>query len=314
MDDIAHIALVDPHAERIRRHHDCRPVIGEIILRLPAFLVRHARMVAPCRDPRLREPVIHLIHRFSGRAVDDAALLPVRLHIAQDEILAILALHHAEGEIRPVKPRAENSRPGKPQAFLHILLDERRRRRGEGRHDGTLRQAVDEAFDLPIRWTEIMPPLRHTVRLIDHDHRERHHGETMREIRRLELLRRHVEQLDPSAIHVTQPLDRLLVGDRAVHIGGGDPLLRQRLHLILHEGDQRRNDDRPLREQHRRDLEADRLPRTCRHDGHHILPGKDGRDHILLYRAECVVAKIFLQHVFGSHSAPPFDSNIFILL
>ena len=305
MDDIAHIALVDAHAECIRRRHDGRTVVGEILLRLSSFLVFHSCMVSSCADAGTFQKVMDLIDCLSRRTVNDAAFLLVRLHVPEEQRFLVRITDDAEGQVRPVESGAEDFRMRKPQALLHILFDSRRRGRCERRDDRFLGKGIDEGLDLPVRRAEIMAPLGDAVRLIDDDHGNRHLREAVSEVGRFQLFRCHVKDLDAAPVHVAQALDRFIIRHRAIHVRSQDALLRQRLHLILHEGNQGRDDDGPVRKHHGRYLKTDGFPGARRHDCQNILLLQDRGNDFLLYRPERIVAKILLQHFTRRHAHPP---------
>ena len=69
MDHIAHVGLVDAHAERIGRHHDRRIVVDETALAFQARVGGHARMVSYSRHALAHEPCGKRIDVFARAAV-----------------------------------------------------------------------------------------------------------------------------------------------------------------------------------------------------------------------------------------------------
>ena len=67
--------------------------------------------------------------------------------------------------------------------------------------------------------------------------------------------------------------------------------------LVLHQGDQGRDDDGHPFHKHRRELVAERLSAARRHQDEGVAPGKDVSDHRLLVSLERREAEIFLQFV-----------------
>ena len=94
---------------------------------------------------------------------------------------------------------------------------------------------------------------------------------------------------------VERQLD-LPFGEHAVDVRRAHAALHERAHLILHEGDQRGDNQCDARQDQRRNLIADGLARARGHDRHDVAPGENGRNHALLPRSECVVAKHVPQH------------------
>ena len=103
VNDIAHIRLVDAHAEGIGSYHNPFPVVNKILLVAVAFLVLQARMVAGGRKTGVIQPVTDLLHQFPGNAVDNAAVLVMLDDIGQNLPEFILGGADFKVEILPVK-------------------------------------------------------------------------------------------------------------------------------------------------------------------------------------------------------------------
>src|SRR5262249_7571350 len=86
--------------------------------------------------------------------------------------------------------------------------------------------------------------------------------------------------------HVAGP--RILRGVEEV---GADPELAQRLHLVGHERDERRDDHSGARPDQRRDLVAQRLAAARRHEHERVTAGDDVADDLLLLAAEGALAE-----------------------
>ena len=68
----------------------------------------------------------------------------------------------------------------------------------------------------------------------------------------------------------------------------------QAVNLVLHQGDERRDDHRDPAEEHRRQLIAERLAAPRGHQNQGILSGKDPVDYLFLKRQEAVEAEMGL--------------------
>ncbi len=77
------------------------------------------------------------------------------------------------------------------------------------------------------------------------------------------------------------------------------PLRESSSDLILHQGDQRRDDERRAVEQERGELIPDRLPGAGRHHGEHVTARERGAHDVLLARAEGRVAEVAAKGVPG---------------
>ncbi len=89
----------------------------------------------------------------------------------------------------------------------------------------------------------------------------------------------------------------LLARDRGIERGGADAELLHRLHLIAHQGDQRRDDDADAIAAERRDLKAQRFAGAGRKEHHGIAARHDLIDHLLLLAAKCGIAVDALQDI-----------------
>ncbi len=134
------------------------------------------------------------------------------------------------------------------------------------------------------------------MRLVDGDEPEVHAVELVGDAR-AESLGRRVHELELTTPEGADTLVSLLRREARVEEGGANSHLLQRVHLVLHQRDERRHDQRGSPEHPSGDLERDRLPRARRHDPDAIATGEHGVDDLLLARAELRVAEDLRQHV-----------------
>ena len=210
MDDVAHVGLVDAHAEGVRGHHDGNAVVDERFLALATVGVAHTGVVAPHGNPLRHELegelLAELVHRLAGGAIDDAAFLGMLAHVIQDPAhLGLLAhLFHAKVEVRAVEARYRGLGIAKPQhgddIRAHTL-------RGGGSKGGEHRphgQRVYELSDLQVRGTKVLAPLAHAMRLVHGDERDAqtarcgHRLGERQKARVFQTLRGHVHDLIPA--------------------------------------------------------------------------------------------------------------------
>ena len=135
------------------------------------------------------------------------------------------------------------------------------------------------------------------MRLVDHEHADRHALERLDEAGRGEALGRDVEQPHAPVAHARERVavlagvalavdQRRTPGDGALEPGD----------LVGHQRDQRRDDDRDLVRAHqRRQLVAERLAGAGRHHDQHVATAERGRHHLLLPGAEGGVAEVLVQ-------------------
>ena len=100
--------------------------------------------------------------------------------------------------------------------------------------------------------------------------------------------RRRVEEVEFAAADPVLDLQDLGIGEGGVQAGGPDPLLPERGHLVVHERDERRNDNPQPRAHERRDLVAQRLPAPGGHEHQRVPAGEHLPDHRLLVAEEPV--------------------------
>ena len=147
------------------------------------------------------------------------------------------------------------------------------------------------------------------MRLVDGEAGDRRLGEEASKRRGREALRRHVEKSQPARAHGALGVAALGRRSERVERRGGDSLARELVDLILHQGDQGRDDERRTVEQEGGELIPDRLPGAGRHHGEHVTARERGKHDVLLARAEGRVAEVAAKGVPGVyplHSAAPF--------
>ena len=100
-----------------------------------------------------------------------------------------------------------------------------------------------------------------------------------------------VEQVERARRGADPPLARLARRQRGVQAGGRDAVRAERVDLVLHERDQRRDDDGGAVAMQRRDLEAQRLAAAGRHEHESVAARDDVLDDLALMGPELRVAE-----------------------
>ena len=162
--------------------------------------------------------------------------------------------------------------------------------RGEGEDVGLPRRGSGAA-DLEEGRTEVVAPLRDAVRLVDDDQADRMLRDEVEERGVGEPLGR--REHDPRLAGGDRLLRRVdLVGaDRAVQLDGGDAELAQLVALVLHQRDQRRDDERRSGQEEGGKLVAERLARAGRHHRERRLARHHVIDHGGLALAQVLQAE-----------------------
>ena len=124
------------------------------------------------------------------------------------------------------------------------------------------------------------------MRLVDREERDPRLAQLRQEALVVEALRRDVEQLQLTAAQTVGDCAHLDGVEARVEPRRVDALPREEVDLVLHQRDQRRDDDRHAVEQQRRELVAEALARPGREDGERRAAGEERVDDLLLARAE----------------------------
>jgi hypothetical protein len=129
------------------------------------------------------------------------------------------------------------------------------------------------------------------VSLVDGDEPRRAalHGAAERRCR--QPLGRDVQEPDAPGRDRGEPIALLGLRDRRVDEGRRDPARLERLDLVLHERDERRDDEDDAGPDERWELEARRLPRSRGHDDRDVVAAEHAADGLLLPLAERGVAE-----------------------
>ncbi len=287
--------LVHPHAEGVGGHDDIQAAGQEIVLDPAALLVAHAGMVASGTQPQAREHPAPEVHRLTRGGVHDSGQSDFPNQALQSLLLLLPppAALDREGEVGSLEAGYQLERA--PQAeLIGDVGPYLGRGRGGKRRRGDAQLRTEPGEPAIIR-PKIMAPLADAVGLVHHE------ADRPRALQRgaegavAQPLGGDVDQVQPTPGQ--RGLRRLPVGDRhsRVQRRGGDPPGAKRVHLVLHQGDQRRDHDRGAVEQERRKLEAERLARARGHHRHEVPPLENGEGGFSLARSEAAQAEALAQ-------------------
>ena len=107
--------------------------------------------------------------------------------------------------------------------------------------------------------------------------------------------RRQIEQLKPPLTEILNYAILFKPGEAGVKRRRRDFSLLHTGHLILHECDERRNDQGQPGQESRRQLIAERLALPGRHDRHRIAPSQYGANDLLLARPKLRKPELFTE-------------------
>ncbi len=303
MADRAHVGLVDAHAEGVGGHHHPGAAGHELPLHRGALLAVQPRVVGG--DLAAQVGAQQGGHLLGGRArarVDDGRPVGgVGEHGGQMTALGPLrrAAHHREGEVGPVEARRHAHRVAQAQAPLHVS-GHLRGGGGRGAHDGPRAQPPRGVGQAEVVGAEVVPPLRDAVGLVDHEQAHARVAHRVEERPRREPLGRHVEQAQLAARGGGQ--GRAVLRARALRVDQTDPRAGHRgqaLDLVLHERDQRRDDQRQVIAHQGGKLIAQRLARAGGHDDQRVAVGQGRLHRLALAGAETLEAEQAPQRPLG---------------
>jgi hypothetical protein len=297
--DGAHVRLVDAHAERVRRHHHADVVAQEAPLDRRAAVAVEPGVVRQRLLAQLARELGRQLLRSRARArVDDRrerSLAPQRLD-HQRPLLVRGGPRHGEREVRPVEAGRHSHRVAQREAAHHVVRDLRGGRGGRGHDAGGAELAGGVAEPEVVR-AEVVAPLRHAVRLVDHEEADPRRGDPLEEPGRREALRRDVEQPQVAA---RRGREHVAVGGRVLlGVDHRHPVAEaarlQRVDLVLHQRHERRDDDRQVVAQEGGELVAERLARAGRHDHEHVAALRRGGARLALAPAELAEAEVLVK-------------------
>ena len=206
--DGAHVGLVDAHPERVGGDHDRRLAGHEPALRLGARLARQAGVVGDDLDAQLGpEPGGEPLALRARARVDDPrqrARLGQRGGDAPVGGLLARARDDGEREVRAVEAGRHAHRVAQPQAADDVGRH-LRRGRGRRREDRLRTEPARGVGQAEVVGPEVVPPLGHAVRLVDHEQPDPRSPDPLEEARRREALRGDVEQPQLAAPRRARP-------------------------------------------------------------------------------------------------------------
>jgi hypothetical protein len=175
---------------------------------------------------------------------------------------------------------------------------------GGGERDARhVREALVQLRELQVVLAEVVAPLADAMRLVDRDQaqqpalvqRRQHRHET----RVRHAFRRGVQQYEAAAHQLALDVLRGVAAQRRVQERGGNAELLERADLVVHQRDQRADDQRHAVPRavarDRRHLVAQALAAAGGHQHHRVAAAGDGLDDVSLLAAERAVAEDLLQ-------------------
>ncbi len=289
--DEAYVRLVDAHAEGDGRDHH------QTVLAQEPGLVRRARGRVQARVVRHRRDAVGVeelgraLHRVAREAVHDAGVARVLLAEEGEELLPWVGLGHDPVlDVGPVEAGDEVPGRRQVQPLSDLLVGGAGGRGGEG-DPRDVRPALAEQGEGEVVGAEVVAPLGHAVGLVDREDGDLAAGEQVQRGVHAQPLRRQVQQVQLAGQELGldhAPLVEVLGGvdETGAHAEGA-----QGVHLVLHEGDQRRDDHARAGPDEGRDLVAERFAAARRHEDDGVTTRHHMLDDRLLLAPEGVVSE-----------------------
>ncbi len=167
------------------------------------------------------------------------------------------------------------------------------RRGGGGQRDGErIPQLLARVGDVEVVGAEVVTPLGDAVSLV---HGEQTQSQGLKRAEEGHIAEAFGRDVNESVFPLREESQALLLfgdGNRTVDECRGNPSAVERIHLIFHQCDKRRDDEGEAVEMQRGELVDERLARARGHDGKGVLFVEETRDRLLLSRAEGVEAEV----------------------
>ena len=259
--DGAHVSAIDAHAERVGRDHHLDLPVEEGALGLLACVGPQAGVIDGGLPPALREARRLLFRTPPRRRVRDrdplsSARPAERFHEERIDLrqapARVVDFGRTQSEVRAREATNVLRRVrGQAEPAEDLVADDGGRGRGAGQH-ARGRHLGQQPPDLEVLRAEVVPPFADAVRLVDRDQRDLDVVHEPAEAGVAQPLRGDVyERVGPPPHRRHAPADLVAVQgrgqERGAHSAGGEGL-----NLVVHQGHERRDDERRPRQRHRR--------------------------------------------------------------
>ena len=234
----ADVRLVNAHPEGHRRHHDLQIVALEFLLHLGAHVVFQTGMVSRRANTAALQPGGGVFHFRTAVAVDNARFAALILNVAHQLIERLEFLHQHIADVWPVEAADLNQRIVKPQQADDIAAGGIIGGGGQ-RHKRDLRHPLTQLAQRGIFRTEVMAPLRDTVRLVYRQHRQVPVRQMLKKVIQHQPFRRDIQQTNLPAAAAGHHLLLLLAALCRVQTSRRHAVGQQLIDLVLHQRDQR---------------------------------------------------------------------------
>ena len=257
MDHEPHVGLVDAHSERYRGydHVDAllqkRVLVGRTLRRVHSGVIGQGCYAVDVQ--RLGK----LLHFFAAQAVYDARFSGMLTDVADYLFVDILGLRsHFVIKVLAVEARFIDLGVQNAEIFLDVVLHLQRGRGGQ-RYHREISYLRYHGSDLAVFGAEIVAPFRDAMGLVDSEKRYVDRFQELDVLLLAQRFGRYIKQLGASLAHIGAHLLGIALRQRRIQKVGyavAVYISADRIHLILHQRDQRRDYYRRSFEHQRRQL------------------------------------------------------------
>ena len=298
MDDEADVRLVNAHAEGNGGHYDVYLFHQELVLILrPCFGVQ-AGVVRQRLDTVDGEHLGHFLHLLAAETVDDAALAGILADETDNVLLRLHLIPYFIIKVGPIKGRLEHGGILDAEVLEDIALH---LGGGGGRkgNDGSQLDFLYDGADFPVFRAEIVPPFGNTVGLVYGVEGYLYLPQEGYIFFFGEGFRRHIKQFGNAPAEVFLDLRKLDAAKGGIEEVGNAAVSGLKapdcVYLVLHEGDERRDNNGRSFHDEGGQLIAQGLASTGGHEDKSIVALNEMRDDFLLVTFKRVVTKESLQ-------------------
>ena len=175
-------------------------------------------------------------------------------------------MHDGEVQVLPPETGDDDSGVAQLEGAQDVLAHGVRGRSGEGNGLGVAQLRAGAAQAQVVR-AEVMPPLAQAVRLINGQQGDGHAAQQAHEALLRKAFRSNINNLQTSGAQIPHHLSVFVRAQGGVDRGSGDVALLQGIHLVLHQRDEGRNDNREAGAAQGRELVAEGFAAARGHDG-----------------------------------------------
>ena len=158
VNDKPNIRLVNAHAKGDGRHNHIHILHEELVLNLASLPTVHACVVSQRLHAIDAQCFSNLLHLLSAQTIHNATLAHILKAVAHDLLQGVLFGAHLVKQVVSVERGLEHHGIDHAQVLLNVLLHLGRGCRRQ-RHDGHIRNALDDGFDSAVFRSEVVAPL-----------------------------------------------------------------------------------------------------------------------------------------------------------